>query len=44
MKITNNDAARSLGGLPSGKLKCSNIAVDALYDAINNYMSISNSK
>lgn len=37
LKITNDDIAEALGGLPPQKLKCSNIAADALHDAINNY-------
>jgi molybdopterin/thiamine biosynthesis adenylyltransferase/NifU-like protein involved in Fe-S cluster formation len=38
LKITNDDVADALGGLPSQKLLCSNIAADALHDAINNYL------
>ena len=38
MKITNDDVAEALGGLPPQKLLCSNIAADALHDAINNYL------
>lgn len=37
MKITNEDVAEALGGLPPNKLKCSNIAADALHDAIRNF-------
>lgn len=37
MNITNDDVAESLGGLPPQKLECSNIAADALHDAINEY-------
>lgn len=37
MNITNDDVAESLGGLPPQKLTCSNIAADALHDAINDY-------
>lgn len=37
MNITNDDVAESLGGLPPKKLECSNIAADALHDAINDY-------
>jgi Dinucleotide-utilizing enzymes involved in molybdopterin and thiamine biosynthesis family 2 len=36
--ITNDDVAEALGGLPPEKLLCSNIAADALHDAIHNYM------
>lgn len=35
--ITNEDVAEALGGLPTQKLKCSNISADALHDAIANY-------
>ena len=38
MKITNDQVAEALGGLPPRKLLCSNIAADALHDAINNYL------
>lgn len=37
MNIRNEDVAEALGGLPPEKLKCSNIAADALHDAISNY-------
>ncbi|OFV69815.1 ThiF family adenylyltransferase [Acetobacterium wieringae] len=37
LKITNADVATALGGLPPEKLLCSNIAADALHDAIQNY-------
>lgn len=37
MNISNDDVAEALGGLPPQKLKCSNIAADALQDAIKNY-------
>lgn len=36
--ITNDDVAEALGGLPPEKMLCSNIAADALHDAIRNYM------
>jgi len=36
--ITNDDVAEALGGLPPEKLLCSNIAADALHDAIRNYI------
>lgn len=39
MKITNEDVAEALGGLPPQKLICSNIAADALHDAINDYLN-----
>ena len=37
MKITNNDVAISLDGLPPIKMHCSNLAADALQDAIKKY-------
>lgn len=37
IQITNEDVAEALGGLPPQKLKCSNIAADALHEAIINY-------
>lgn len=37
LNITNEDVAESLGGLPAVKLHCSNLAADALQDAIKNY-------
>lgn len=36
-KITRNDIASSLKGLPPIKMHCSNLAADALHIAINNY-------
>lgn len=39
MNITNEGVAEALGGLPPQKLICSNIAADALHDAINDYYS-----
>ncbi len=36
-KITRQDVADALGGLPPRKMECSNIAPDALRDAIKNY-------
>lgn len=38
MKITRNDVANELGGLPPIKMHCSNLAADALHSAIQNYM------
>lgn len=38
MKITNDDVAEALGGLPPKKIDCSNIAADALHAAINDYL------
>lgn len=37
LKITNDDVATALGGLPQQKLLCSNIAADALHNAIEDY-------
>ncbi len=37
LEVTNQDVADRLGGLPPLKLHCSNLAADALKDAINNY-------
>jgi|SRR3989338_110226 len=36
-KINRNDVAESLDGLPPIKMHCSNLAADALHDAISNY-------
>lgn len=37
VKITNKDVADALGGLPPLKLHCSNLAADALHNAIVDY-------
>ncbi len=37
LKISNKDIAEKLGGLPSNKMHCSNLATDALKDAIEKY-------
>lgn len=37
MKITKKDVAEKLGGLPSFKMHCSNLAAQALRQAIKNY-------
>jgi len=37
LKITRGDVADSLGGLPSVKMHCSNLAADALHAAIEDY-------
>jgi nitrogen fixation protein NifU and related proteins len=34
LKITNNQVAEELGGLPPNKMHCSNLAADALHKAI----------
>ena len=38
LNIQNEDVSKALGGLPSEKLLCSNIAADALHNAIKNYL------
>lgn len=42
MNISNESVAEALGGLPEQKLKCSNVAADALRNAIKDYMSKNN--
>lgn len=37
MKLTRDDVANKLGGLPAIKMHCSNLASDALREAINDY-------
>ena len=37
MKITRNDVANELDGLPPQKMHCSNLAADALHEAIKDY-------
>lgn len=37
MKITRNNVAEELDGLPPVKLHCSNLAADALHNAIEDY-------
>ena len=37
LKITSKDIANSLSGLPPMKMHCSNLATDALREAIENY-------
>jgi nitrogen fixation NifU-like protein len=39
LNIQNEDVSEALGGLPKEKLLCSNIAADALHNAIKNYLS-----
>lgn len=36
-EVTREDVADALGGLPDVKLHCSNLAVDALHNAIDHY-------
>jgi nitrogen fixation NifU-like protein len=40
MEITNEAVSEALGGLPPQKLKCSNIAANALHDAIRKYLKL----
>ena len=40
LNIQNQDVSDALGGLPKEKLLCSNIAADALHNAIKNYLSV----
>jgi nitrogen fixation NifU-like protein len=40
LSIQNEDVSEALGGLPKEKLLCSNIAADALHNAIKNYLSV----
>jgi nitrogen fixation NifU-like protein len=37
MEITREEVAEKLGGLPPVKMHCSNLAADALHDAIEDY-------
>jgi nitrogen fixation NifU-like protein len=37
LKLTREDIANELGGLPEFKLHCSNLAADAIHKAIKNY-------
>lgn len=39
MAISNRMVAEALGGLPSNKMHCSNLAADALHKAIEDYRS-----
>ena len=39
LKITREDVARELGGLPAKKNECSNLGADALHAAINDYLN-----
>jgi len=39
MKISRGDVAESLGGLPPIKMHCSNLAADALHEAIKDYQA-----
>ena len=37
MKVSNKSVAEALGGLPTQKMHCSNLAADALHKAIEDY-------
>ncbi len=39
LKITNQDVADQLGGLPGNKMHCSNLGADALHEAIEDYLN-----
>lgn len=39
IKITRKDVADRLGGLPPIKMHCSNLAADALHEAIKDYLT-----
>jgi nitrogen fixation NifU-like protein len=38
LRITRNDVAENLGGLPPQKMHCSNLAADGLHEAIHDYL------
>jgi nitrogen fixation NifU-like protein len=38
LKITRDDVAQELGGLPANKMHCSNLGADALHKAIEDYL------
>ncbi|MCK5670336.1 iron-sulfur cluster assembly scaffold protein, partial [Candidatus Bathyarchaeota archaeon] len=37
MELSRNDVAEALDGLPPVKMHCSNLAADALHEAVKNY-------
>ena len=39
LKISNQGVAEALGGLPPAKMHCSNLAADALHEAIKDYIN-----
>ncbi|MBI4669793.1 MAG: Fe-S cluster assembly scaffold protein NifU [Elusimicrobia bacterium] len=39
LKITNEEVAKELGGLPPNKMHCSNLGATALHKAIENYQN-----
>ncbi|MDS1030020.1 Fe-S cluster assembly scaffold protein NifU [Bacillota bacterium LX-D] len=44
LKITNQQVAEALGGLPPVKMHCSNLAADALHEAIKDYKNKNKNK
>jgi nitrogen fixation protein NifU and related proteins len=44
MEITRAEVAKNLGGLPPIKMHCSNLAADALHEAIKDYQKKKESK
>lgn len=42
LQLTNKAVAEALDGLPPAKMHCSNLAADALHEAIKDYMSKNN--
>jgi len=44
LKLTRNDVADELDGLPAVKMHCSNLAADALHAAIKDYLKKKESK
>ncbi len=39
MEVSNKTVADALGGLPPQKMHCSNLAAEALHEAIKDYLS-----
>ena len=39
LRISNQAVAEALGGLPPAKMHCSNLAADALHEAIKDYLN-----
>ncbi|MGQ9788016.1 MAG: Fe-S cluster assembly scaffold protein NifU [Candidatus Hadarchaeaceae archaeon] len=39
LRITRDDVAKDLGGLPPVKMHCSNLAADALHAAVKDYLA-----